>query len=160
MRSANYLLGSGLACLVVGCGLGQFVIIGLLGILLAGVALGLLIAGGVVARSADAPRGRPTAGMTLIVVGVVALLWAAAEVSGLAYSEVRANATGMGLPAPRLAVLGLIPLPGVTLATGLRLRAGWPWERCAAWGIAAALAVIASAGVFYALATVGLPTDA
>jgi hypothetical protein len=152
MHTADYLLACGLACLVVGVGLAPFVIIGLLGILLVGAGLGLLLAGGVVARSAAVPRWRAAAGMAVIVTAVVVLLWAAAEVCGLAYSDVRSKQAGLGpVPASRLAALGLVPVPGVALAAGLRLRANWPWARCAAWGAAAALAAVAAAGVFYAL---------
>jgi hypothetical protein len=161
MRTANYLLGSGLACLVLGCGLGQFVIIGLLGILLAGVALGLLLAGGVVARSADVSRRRAAGGMAVIVAGVIALLWVAGEVCMLAQDNLRSQQVGLGpVPDSRLAVLGLIPIPGLILAAGLRLRSGWPWVQCVGWGIATALAVVAAAGVFYVLAGIGAPMDA
>jgi hypothetical protein len=160
MKAANYLLGAGLTCLVLGCGLGQFVVIGLLGILLAGVALGLLLAGGVVARSADASRPGAARGMVVIIAGVIALLWVSGEVCMLTQDDVRSKAAGLGpVPDSRLAVLALIPVPGVILAAGLRLRARWPWAQCIGWGIATALAVVAAAGVFYALAGVGTPMD-
>ena len=160
MRIADYLLGFGLVAVALGFGLIQFVIIGLLGILLVGAALCLLLAGGALARSPGVSRRRAAGGMAVFVVAVVSLLWVGAELTDLAYADARGKQVGRGpVPASRLAVLGLIPVPGVPLAAALRLRAAWSWVRCATWGVAAAAAAPAAALVFLALADT-LPLDA
>lgn len=160
MRTADYLLGCGLISVALGFGLIQFVIIGVLGVLLVGAALGLLFAGGALARSPGVSRWRAAGGMAVFVVAVLSLLWVGAELTDLAYADARGKQVGRGpVPAARLAVLGLIPVPGVPLAAALRLRGAWPWARCVTWGVAAVAAAPAGALVFLALADT-LPLDA
>lgn len=81
----DYAPGWGLALLAIGGSLLQFVIIGLLGILLLVIAFGLLLVVGVRLRSSDTPTRAVVSGLELFITGIIALARTVADVSGLGY---------------------------------------------------------------------------
>ena len=139
MRTDDLLFTSGLFCAVLGAGLCQFVVVGLIGLGFFAVAFGLLLVAGIVARpSSRFSVWQQVSGGVLFGVGIVLLLAVAGVASGLAYDQAMSSLRSTPPPsAGRWVILGLSSLvPALVILLGIRLRAGWPWRRCSVWGIA------------------------
>ncbi len=159
---SEWLLAAGFLCAVLGAGLCQFVMIGLLGLLFFPVAFGLLVFAFIRSRSTgSAPLWQQSLGTLLHIMGVLVLLGTAFYASSLAFELALSSLRGR--PGPALwswLVLGLAALvPALLITFGLRCGTSLPWIRCQAWGAAAWLVVPATLVLFLVLSPV-LPLDA
>jgi hypothetical protein len=154
MKIAEFLLAGGLACLALAAGLCQFVMIGLIGLVLFVVALGLLLSAGALARSAEPISvWQKSAGLILYLAGVVLLLVVAGYASSLAFDW--GISLTMSSVAPTILDWGLAGLsslaPAVLIAVGLRYRTNCSWRRCAVWGMAVLCVCPAAVLIFWSL---------
>jgi hypothetical protein len=141
----------------------QFVIIGLFGLGLFGVAFGLLLAAGLVAGAGGQPPWwQQVASFALYVIGVLSLIAIAAYATSLAFAHAMAPRAGTSDPSGRQwIVLMLISiLAAAAVAIALRYRTGWSWSRCSAWGIAAFGVSPTAILVFWILKLTGQPLTA
>jgi len=136
----EYLLAGGLICTVMAAGLCQFVIIGLIGMLLYPIALILFIAAGIISRSDDISFRRKNMGLVLYTAGMILLLGIAGYANSLVYELFMSmfNPTHFA-PAPIkwISAGGFSVAAAVFMALGLWLRTGWSITRCVFWGLAA-----------------------
>jgi len=137
---AECLLAGGLICTVMAAGLCQFVMVGLIGMLLFPAALALFIAAGIKARSDDISLQQKNMGLVLYAAGMILLFAMAGYASSLVYEL----AMSMSNPTHFVPALikwkstgGFSVAAGVFMALGLWLRTGWPITRCVLWGLAA-----------------------
>ena len=159
MESVNLSLAAGLLCAALGAGLLPFVMFGLLGVIIYGVAFALLLAAGITARPAGIfPVRQQLVSVVSYVVGVTLLLAVAAYASSMAYDQ--ATSSRHALPAPSMwdwMILGLLSFLGaLTYMLGVRCQARWSWSRCSVWGVAG-LCVVPSSLVLFCLFATALP---
>ena len=155
MSNSEYILGCGLCGLAIAAGLFNFVMIGLIGVLVFPVAIGLLITGGIMARNRDVPTGSAITGLFLFLMGSVLLVVTAGYASQLAFQVALLQSRGPVWPAPTtgmwsiLAVLYLVSAAVVVL--GLRLRTRWSPIRCLSWAGAVLVVCPAALAMFFVL---------
>ena len=162
MRESDYLLAPGLMCLTVGPALAPFPILGLAGLGLTVVGIGLLIGGGVVARSRSVSAGRAAAGLLAVVAGAVGVAVVGLAGASVAHAEALHASRQLGPPPPKADwawLAAALPLPPAVLALGLWARARRPAFTCLIWGLVAAAVPPIGIGLFAAADDV-FPLDA
>jgi hypothetical protein len=150
-------LGSGVLLLAVAGGLCQFVLIGLLGVLLFPVGWALLLIGGASAGNRDGAARHARGGGVLFFVGSLVLVYAAAHGSSLAYSVAihrihRGTSEFLATGSDWLVLVGQCTVAATLIAAGLRRHTGWSARHLGAWAVAVALVGPLAAGLFFLLA--------
>jgi hypothetical protein len=139
MSKAERLIAWGLILLAFSAGLLQFVIIGLIGILVFVVAIGILLIGGVMARGAGVSSNRAISGSLFFVAGLILLAWAAAKSSWLGFLIVY-EAGHPGQPVPSVndwvVTVILIIVSALTISSALHLKSVCALQRCRIWAVA------------------------
>lgn len=162
MKQAETMLLSGFVCAALGAGLSQFVMIGLIGIALGGMALGVLFCAGSIANStAILPWWQKLAGLLLYLAGVLGSLLIASYASNLAFNHTQGGRPGMEIPQMSewiMAALLSVPV-ALLVSLGLRIRSQWSWSHCLIWGLAALCVQPLALGIFWILAPI-LPLTA
>lgn len=150
---AQFLLAFGLVSLVLGGGVLQFPIIGLLGIALLLAALIFLIAAGILIRGTAISTLSATTGLVLFLIVAMTLCVTVAQASMLAYVFAK-HAMIPDLPEPADSVwpvvVGSLVAP-LLLGLGLYLRTGWWLGRVMLWVWASLLVCPAAMLTFRAL---------
>lgn len=154
MRKEEYLFGGGLVCMAAAAGICQFVIFGLIGVVLIPPAAALLIIAGVRARSLEASSLRRGLGIILLVAGVILLIGTAFYAGHLSFRF--ASLARMTAPTTEdWGILGISSLvPPLLMALGLRFLTDWPSSRCAGWGVGVLCVCPATILIFRVLATI------
>ena len=154
MSLAEYLLAGGLLCTVVAAGLCQFVMIGLIGLVLFPFALMLLIAAGIAARVDNISLRRKNMGLVLYAAGVILLLGVAGYASSLVYELAMSTFNPVHFaPAPIkwISAGEFSVAAAIFMALGLWLKTGWPANRCIYWGIAISCVPATAVVIFWIL---------
>jgi hypothetical protein len=154
MSNSEYILGCGFCCLAMAAGLFNFVLIGLIGVLLYPVAFGLLITGGILARNSDVRGGSAAMGLILFLAGSALLVFTAGYASQLAFQVAMQSLRPM-LPVPTIGewslLAGLYPVSAAVIVFGLRLRTQWSPVRCLSWSGAVLIVCPATLATFFVL---------
>lgn len=147
-RWSYLLLAIGFLTLAIASALSQFVMIGLLGLVLFPVSLlTLLIGGAVVIGENRTSWKRHVAGWATFFLGVLAVMFISAMTTSVAYNYVDRSSLTL-LPYHWVFVtLGWV-MSAVTIAASFMLKAGWSRPRCFVWG-AVALAVPPASLLFF-----------
>ena len=151
------LLGSGLITLAIAGALVQFVLVGLLGMILLPVGFLLLTFGMLAARVPSVPPQQARRGAITGFLGVLLITAAAFKAGSLAYAtaihRIHAGSVESGsAPADWLLGLGLAVLAAVFIGLGLRLRADWPPVRALRWSLASLAVFPGAVALFFLLA--------
>lgn len=155
MKTSENLLVAGFVCAAVGAGLSPFVMIGLIGLVLSGVAFGFLLRAGEEVHSASNIPGRPRAAARVLYLAGVLLLLAISWHACSQASDAAVKFQRAGLPGSASwdwMLLGLQSLlPPFMIALSLRWRAGWAWRGCALCGVGAACVCPTAVLIFWML---------
>ncbi|MBI5758977.1 MAG: hypothetical protein HZA46_10715 [Planctomycetales bacterium] len=154
MSNSEYILGCGFCCLAMAAGLFNFVMIGLIGVLLFPIAIGLLITGGILARNSDVPMRSAVPGLILFLAGSALLVFTAGYASQLAF-QVALQTTHPMQPVPEVGdwtlLAVLYPVSAAVIVLGLRLRTRWSPIRCLSWAGAVLVVCPATLAMFFVL---------
>lgn len=155
MSNSEYILGCGLCGLTIAAGLFNFVMIGLIGVLLFPVAIGLLITGGVMARNKEVSTRSAVLGLILFLAGLAFLVFTAGYAGQLAFQVALLQMRGPVLPAPTMGdwtlLAVLYPVSAAVIVYGLRLRTRWSPTRCLSWTGAVLIVCPATLAMFFVL---------
>ena len=150
--AGTYLLAAGLALAAAAATLAPFVLVGLVGLVLAPASLVVLTAACACLRGVGATRAQAAVGFVLFVVGILALGYTMGYSSWLGYTTLRHQTHG-SVPAPTeadwagLVVCSLISAGAIVAA--LLLRARLSLGRAALWGAAVLAVGPASLALFF-----------
>jgi hypothetical protein len=155
MSNSEYILGCGLCGLAMAAGLFNFVMIGLIGVLLFPIAIGLLITGGIMARNYEVPTRSAVPGLILFLAGSALLVFTTGFASQLAFQLTLLQSRGPVLPTPTMGdwtlLAVLYPVSAAVIVLGLRLRTRWSPIRCLSWAGAVLVVCPATVAMFFVL---------
>jgi len=163
MKTATILFVLGLICVALGAGLFQFVIIGLLGLGLLGIAFLVLLAAGIATFCvSNTTMGlRKLVGGMFYLSGVFLLLASAAYMSALGYAAAMSSQRSTGNSSGWLWLYPLVfsMLAALIIIVALRYGTKWPPKRCYLWG-ASAFGTMPAALILFWLFSTLLPLTA
>ena len=147
-RWSYLLLAIGFLTLAIASALSQFVMIGLLGLLLFPVSLVMLLIGGaLVVGENQISWKRHVVGWATFFLGVLAVMFVSAITTTTAYNGIARSGSTLSTYQWGGATLGWV-MSAVTIAASFMLKAGWSRTRCFVWG-AVALAVPPASFLFF-----------